>query len=166
MLSRSPSASAIAGQAPRLGRSRGGRQGDWKTITRAASEGKLNYALSHPRHRPGLHGADGRRRGGERQGRRAVAGGRSTAGAIAAFSRATTGRRQLDYLAEKFIEQQGTKVNTFINYESWLLTLNNGGKLREKLVLVYPKEGVSTADYPFMLLQDARRADYQKVVAT
>ena len=69
------------------------------------------------------------------------------------------------YLAEKFIEQQGPKVNTFINYESWLLTLNNGGKLREKLVLVYPKEGVSTADYPFMLLNDARRADYLKITA-
>jgi Mg-chelatase subunit ChlD len=43
--------------------------------------------------------------------------------------------------------------------------LNNGGKLREKLTLVYPKEGVSTADYPFMLLQEPRRADYVKVVA-
>jgi Ca-activated chloride channel family protein len=32
-------------------------------------------------------------------------------------------------------------------------------------VLVYPREGVATADYPFMLLDDSRRADYQKVVA-
>jgi len=31
--------------------------------------------------------------------------------------------------------------------------------------LFYPREGVATADYPFMLLNDARRADYQKVVA-
>jgi Ca-activated chloride channel family protein len=69
------------------------------------------------------------------------------------------------YLSERFIEQQGTYVNAFINYESWLLSLNQSGKLREKLVLVYPHEGVSTADYPLMLLNDARREDYQKVVA-
>ena len=48
-----------------------------------------------------------------------------------------------NYLAEKSIEQQSAKVDTFINYESWLPTLNNGGKLPEKLVLVYPKVGVS-----------------------
>jgi Ca-activated chloride channel family protein len=45
-----------------------------------------------------------------------------------------------------------------------LLSLNASGKLREPLHLIYPFEGVSTADYPFMLLNDARRADYQKVV--
>ncbi len=44
------------------------------------------------------------------------------------------------------------------------MSLNASGKLREKLQLIYPYEGVSTADYPFMLLNDARRADYQKVV--
>jgi Ca-activated chloride channel family protein len=32
-------------------------------------------------------------------------------------------------------------------------------------VLVYPHEGVSTADYPLMLLNERRRDDYQKVVA-
>src|SRR5213075_973404 len=51
-----------------------------------------------------------------------------------------------------------------INYESWLMSLNQSGKLREKLLLVYPNEGVSTADYPLMLLNDARRDDFQKVV--
>ncbi|MBL0087125.1 MAG: VWA domain-containing protein [Ideonella sp.] len=68
------------------------------------------------------------------------------------------------YLSEQFIAQQGTRVNAFINYESWLLSLNASGKLREKLRLIYPHEGVSTADYPFMLLDEARRADYLKVV--
>jgi Ca-activated chloride channel family protein len=67
-------------------------------------------------------------------------------------------------LSEQFILQQGGKVNAFINYESWLLSLNASGKLREKLVLIYPYEGVSTADYPLMLLSEARRDDYLKVV--
>ena len=68
------------------------------------------------------------------------------------------------YLSEQFALQQGSKVNAFINYESWLLSLNASGKLREKLLLIYPYEGVSTADYPLMLLNEARRADYLKVV--
>lgn len=138
----------------------------WKTITQAASEGKLTYALSNPAtSNQGFMALMG-----------VVAAANDKADALAA---ADVDRSAIagflkgyklagdnsTYLAEKFIEQQGTKVNAFINYESWLLTLNNGGKLREKLVLVYPKEGVSTADYPFMLLAEPRRADYQKVVA-
>lgn len=138
----------------------------WKTITRAAADGKLGYALSNP--------ATSNQGFMALMGVVAAASDKADAlaaedvdrGAIASFLKGykLVGDNST-YLAEKFIEQQGPKLNAFINYESWLLTLNNGGKLREKLVLVYPKEGVSTADYPFMLLQDARRAEYQKVVA-
>jgi Ca-activated chloride channel family protein len=60
------------------------------------------------------------------------------------------------YLSEKFIEQQNTRVNAFINYESWLLSLNQSGKLKEKLTLIYPFEGIATADYPLMLLNDSQ----------
>ena len=138
----------------------------WKTITQAAAEGKLTYALSNP--------------ATSNQGFMALMGVVAAASDKAdALSASDVDRAAIagflkgykvvgdnsTYLAEKFIEQQGPRVNAFINYESWLLTLNNGGKLREKLVLVYPKEGVSTADYPFMLLNEQRRADYLKVVA-
>ncbi len=138
----------------------------WKTITEASAQGKLGYALSNP--------------ATSNQGFMALMGVVAAASDKAdALTAADVDRNAIagflkgykvvgdnsTYLAEKFIEQQGPRVNAFINYESWLLTLNNGGKLREKLVLVYPKEGVSTADYPFMLLNDQRRADYQKVTA-
>jgi Ca-activated chloride channel homolog len=138
----------------------------WKDIAAAAKAGKLSYALSNPatsnqgfmallgvvasaaQKTDGLGAADVDR------------------GAIAAFLK---GYRlpgdNSTYLSEKFIERQGIDVNAFINYESWLLGLNQSGKLREKLVLVYPHEGVSTADYPLLLLNDARRDDYLKVVA-
>ena len=139
----------------------------WKTITKAAAEGKLNYALSNPAtSNQGFMALMGvvaaasdkadaldRRRRRPRRDRRLPQGlqaGRATTPPT--WPRSSSSGR-------------APRVNAFINYESWLLTLNNGGKLREKLVLVYPQEGVSTADYPFMLLQDARRADYQKVVA-
>jgi Ca-activated chloride channel family protein len=68
------------------------------------------------------------------------------------------------WLAESY-ERDQSKVDGIINYESVLLALNGGGKLAEPLTLVYPKEGIITADYPLMLLNGAKRADYDKLVA-
>ena len=142
----------------------------WKTVTDAASSGKLRYAMSNP--------------ASSNQGFMAVM------GVVAASSGKTEALTAQDvnvsvisdflkgyrlvgdnssYLAEKFIEQQASEgkdsINAFINYENWLLALNNGGKLKEKLRLIYPHEGVATADYPLMLLNEARREDYQKLTA-
>jgi len=137
----------------------------WADITRAAKAGKLQYALSNP--------ATSNQGFMALLGVVAAAGGKGEAltaadvdrGAIADFLKGykIVGDNST-YLAEQFIKQQGTRANAFINYESWLLTLNASGKLREPLHLIYPFEGVATADYPFMLLNDARRADYLKVV--
>ncbi len=138
----------------------------WKDITEAARKGELKYALSNP--------ATSNQGFMALMGVVAAASGKSEAlaaadvdrGAIASFIKGyKLPGDNSTYLSEQFIAQQGTRVNAFINYENWLLGLNNSGKLREKLALVYPHEGVSTADYPLMLLNDVRRADYQKVVA-
>ena len=67
------------------------------------------------------------------------------------------------FLADSYVRDQGT-VDGIVNYESILLSLNAGGKLQEPLVLVYPKEGIITADYPFMLLNAAKKDAYDKVV--
>jgi len=138
----------------------------WTTVAQAASAGKLKFALSNP--------------ATSNQGFMALMGVVASAAGKSEALTVTDIRRDAisgfikgyklpgdnsSYLSEQFIAQQGTRVNAFINYESWLLSLNQSGKLREKLTLVYPHEGVATADYPLMLLNDARRADYQKVVA-
>jgi Ca-activated chloride channel family protein len=68
------------------------------------------------------------------------------------------------FLADSYLRDQDT-VDGIVNYESVLLSLNAGGKLHEPLVLVYPKEGIVTADYPFMLLTAAKRDAYDKVTA-
>jgi Ca-activated chloride channel family protein len=68
------------------------------------------------------------------------------------------------WLAESY-ERDQSKVDGIVNYESVLLSLNAGGKLAEPLTLVYPKEGIITADYPLMLLNAAKRAGYDKLVA-
>ena len=138
----------------------------WKTITQAAGAGKLRYALSNP--------ATSNQGFMALMGVAAAAADKSEAlaaedvdrGAIATFLKGyKLPGDNSTYLSERFYEQQGPRVNAFINYESWLLGMNASGKLREKLVLVYPREGVSTADYPFMLLDEARRDDFLKVVA-
>jgi len=137
----------------------------WKTIAEAARDGKLKYALSNP--------ATSNQGFIALMGVAAAASGKPEAltaadvdrGAISSFIKGyKLPGDNSTYLSEKFIEQQNTRVNAFINYESWLLSLNQSGKLKEPLTLVYPHEGVATADYPFMLLAEARRADYQKVV--
>jgi Ca-activated chloride channel family protein len=64
-------------------------------------------------------------------------------------------------------EQPGVVVDGLINYESVLLSLNEEGVLREPLTLVYPADGVVTADYPLTLLRaasDAARSGYQRLV--
>ncbi|WOB09741.1 vWA domain-containing protein [Piscinibacter gummiphilus] len=141
----------------------------WREITQAASQGKLRYALSNPAtSNQGFMALMGVVAAASQKSE-ALTAADVNRGAIASFLKGyKLPGDNSTYLTEKFLEQQGnnpTQLNAFINYESWLLSLNNGGKLREKLVLVYPHEGVATADYPFMLLKDERRDDYLKVVA-
>lgn len=67
------------------------------------------------------------------------------------------------WLAESYVREQDS-LDGIINYESVLLQLNQSGELRENLYLVYPKEGIITADYPLMLLNDEKREDYNALV--
>jgi Ca-activated chloride channel family protein len=68
------------------------------------------------------------------------------------------------WLADAYVREQD-KLDGMVNYASVLHAMNQGGKLQEALVLIYPKDGVITADYPFMLVNPAKRAEYDKVVA-
>ncbi len=67
------------------------------------------------------------------------------------------------FLSESYLQDQA-KLGGIFNYESELLKLNRNPLLKEKLVLIYPKEGTVTADYPLILLNKEKSADYQKVV--
>ena len=67
------------------------------------------------------------------------------------------------FLSDSFLRDQ-SKLDGIFNYESELLKLNRNPALTEKLVLIYPKEGTITADYPLILLNKDKAIDYQKVV--
>jgi Ca-activated chloride channel family protein len=55
------------------------------------------------------------------------------------------------WLADAFVKNDHP-VDGLVNYESVILSLNAGGKLPEPLSVVYPSDGVVTADYPLTLL--------------
>jgi len=67
------------------------------------------------------------------------------------------------WLAERYLEEQD-RLDGMITYESVLLSMNQSGELREPFYLVYPQEGIITADYPLMLVNEAQRSAYTKLV--
>jgi Ca-activated chloride channel family protein len=67
------------------------------------------------------------------------------------------------WLVEAY-ERDQQLLGGLFNYESVLMDMNESGRLREPLVLIYPKEGVVTADYPLILLNGDKREAYQKLV--
>lgn len=68
------------------------------------------------------------------------------------------------WLADAYLKEQD-KVDGIINYASTLMSMNRGAGLKEKLVLIYPQDGIVTADYPIMLVNSAKREAYNKIVA-
>jgi Ca-activated chloride channel family protein len=74
------------------------------------------------------------------------------------------------WLMEEFVRRQGREgaaVDGVVNYESVLMSHAASGEGRP-LTLVYPEDGVVTADYPLTLLAGASEeaaADYAEVVA-
>jgi Ca-activated chloride channel family protein len=67
------------------------------------------------------------------------------------------------FLADSFVREQD-RLDGMINYESILLELNASGTLAQPLDLIYPKDGIITADYPLMLLDPSKRAVYDRLV--
>jgi Ca-activated chloride channel family protein len=64
--------------------------------------------------------------------------------------------------------RDGRVIDALVNYESVLLSLNASGQLPEPLTLVYPSDGVITAEYPLSLLSGASaqtRTNYDAVVS-
>lgn len=67
------------------------------------------------------------------------------------------------WLADRYLVEQDS-LDGIINYESVLLSLNQSGELKEDLYLIYPEEGIVTADYPLMLINEQKREQYNTLV--
>ncbi|HEX2313423.1 MAG TPA: extracellular solute-binding protein [Thermomonospora sp.] len=59
------------------------------------------------------------------------------------------------WLSDAYLRRQGALLDGLVNYESVLRSLNASGRLREPLTIVYPRDGVVSADYPLTLLASA-----------
>src|SRR5262249_887991 len=55
-------------------------------------------------------------------------------------------------------------LDGLVNYEAVLLRLNDRPELTDKLLVIYPADGVISADYPLLLMDDAKRPLYERVV--
>lgn len=138
----------------------------WKDIVAKAGSGDLHYAMTNPAS--------------------SNSGFSALVGVAAALSRRTDALQASDislisgnlqtffkgqaltagssgWLADQYVQDQD-RLDGIINYESVLLGLNKSGKLKEPLYLVYPKEGIITADYPLLLINANQRDAFQKVV--
>ncbi|WP_028454064.1 substrate-binding and VWA domain-containing protein [Chitinilyticum litopenaei] len=146
-----------------LGWADAARPPSWADIARACGEGRLRLAMTSP--------------ASSNTGFAAVLGlasalaGKGEAleladidfAAQARFARAqTVTAGSSGWLADTYVREEA-RLDGLVNYASVLQAL--APKLSEPLTLVYPKDGVITADYPFMLLREERRADYDRLVA-
>lgn len=137
----------------------------WADIARAAGSGQLHYAMTNPTSsNTGMSALFAVAS--------AVAGKTEDLGArevdakvLTAFlsgQKLTAGSS--GWLAEAFVKDPSA-LDAMVNYEAVILRTNPKLAPADRLTLVYPKDGVISADYPLMLLNDARRADYVRLVA-
>jgi Ca-activated chloride channel family protein len=68
------------------------------------------------------------------------------------------------WLAEAFVKNPSA-LDAMVNYEAVILRTNAKLADADKLTLVYPQDGVISADYPLMLLNAQRQAEYTQLVA-
>lgn len=137
----------------------------WAEIAQAASSGKLRYAMTSP--------------SGSNTGMSALfAVASASAGKsedlsvddvkpqlIKAFlqgQKLTAGSS--GWLADAFVKAPG-ELDAMVNYEAVILRANERLQPADRLTLVYPRDGMISADYPLMLLREDKRADYAKLVA-
>jgi Ca-activated chloride channel family protein len=134
----------------------------WKDIVAAAGSGKLPYAMTNPTVSnsgfSALVSVASALAGGEALSANSI----DSAGLKKFLSGQQLTAGSSGFLVDAFVAAQD-RVVAMVNYESVLVSLNDSGRLNGKLVLVYPTEGIVTADYPLMLLNADKRDAYTKL---
>jgi len=137
----------------------------WKDIAAKARAGQLRYGMTNPAaSNSGFSALVGVAAALAGTGDALRAGDIDERGLTDFFTGQTLTAGSSGWLADAFVAGQD-KLDGLINYESVLLGLNASGKLREPLELIYPRDGIITADYPLLLLDPAKRPAYDKLVA-
>ena len=151
-------------KAKALSWNKSGFEPTWAQIAKAAEDGKFTFAMTSPTaSNTGFSALLGLATALSGKGE-AVEAKDINSKALAGFFKAqklTSGSS--GWLMDSFVAQQG-KIDAIVNYAPSIEQVNQSGKFPEKLVLIYPKDGVATADYPLMLMNKQKQESYQKVV--
>jgi Ca-activated chloride channel homolog len=137
----------------------------WSDVTQAVRDGKFAYAMTNPTSsNTGMSAlfAVAAANAGKTEDLAASEVDRSALRDFLAGQKLTAGSS--GWLADAYIGEQYA-LDGLINYEAVLLRLNERPELHEKLLLIYPRDGVISADYPLMLLDPGKRAVYDRLVA-
>ncbi|WP_424951814.1 VWA domain-containing protein [Deinococcus sp.] len=141
------------------------RQVSWKDIAAKAQSGELSYGMANPAaSNSGLSALIGVVAAISGKGDAITAADVQSEVLKGFFKGQALTSGSSGWLAEAYVRGQD-RLNGLINYESVLLSLNASRKLREPLTLIYPQDGLITADYPLILLNKARQPEYEKLVA-
>jgi Ca-activated chloride channel family protein len=137
----------------------------WKDIANKASSGQFSFAMTDPSaSNSGFSALVGVASAFAGTGNALTSSDLNTAAMKQLFAGQKLTAGSSGFLADSYVKDQDN-LDGIINYESVLLGLNAAGKLKQPLDLVYPKEGIVTADYPLMLLNNSHRSDFEKLVA-
>lgn len=137
----------------------------WSDVTQAVRDGKFAYAMTNPTSsNTGMSALFAVASSSAKKTEDLVAS-EVDRGALKDFlagQKLTAGSS--GWLGDAYVAEQD-RLDGLINYEAVLLRLNERPELREKLTLIYPRDGVISADYPLMLLNPAKKAVYDRLVA-
>ena len=137
----------------------------WKDIADKAAAGQFNFAMTDPSaSNSGFSALVGVASAFSGTGNALTLADIKTAPMTALFAGQKLTAGSSGFLADSYVKDQDS-LDGIVNYESVLLGLNSGNTLRQPLDMIYPKEGIVTADYPLMLLNTGARSDYDKLVA-
>ena len=138
---------------------------DWSEITRVVKDGKLAYAMTNPTSSNTGMSALFAVAASSAKKTEDLAAAEVDKGALKDFlsgQKLTAGSS--GWLADAYVREQD-RLDGLVNYEAVLLRLNERPELHEKLVVIYPRDGVISADYPLMLLNAQKRATYDQLVS-
>lgn len=69
------------------------------------------------------------------------------------------------WLADAYVKDPSA-IDAMVNYEAVILRANDRLAKADQLMLVYPRDGMISADYPLMLLNAGKREAYTQLVTT
>jgi Ca-activated chloride channel family protein len=137
----------------------------WKDIAQAAEQGRFSFGMTSPSaSNTGFSGLMGLAAALAGKGDALEVKDINSAQLATFFKAQTLTAGSSGWLADAYVREQD-RIDGMINYGSVIHALNAGGQLRQPMALIYPKDGILSADYPLMLLDAGRRADYDKLVA-